>query len=230
VVQSRDADRTTVRVEGALSARELFEHHGRMPLPPYIKRDPTDEDRIWYQTIFAGKEGAIAAPTAALHFTPDLLTRLRDREVGFATVTLHVGLGTFKPVTAERVEDHRMEQESVEVNEKTVAAIHQTRAAGRRVIAIGTTVVRALESAACAENGLVPYRGDTSLFVTPGFQFRAVDALLTNFHLPKSTLLMLVSAFGGRELVRNAYQEAVAARYRFYSYGDAMFIVNRDRP
>jgi len=218
------AERTVVQVEGAVSMAELFERHGRMPLPPYIKRAPDRNDREWYQTVFARKEGAIAAPTAGLHFTPDLLSRLEGKGIGIARVTLHVGIGTFKPVTAERVEEHRMGVEWVEVDEATVQAIQRAKQAGRKTVAVGTTVVRALESAAAQEGGLQPYRGETGLFIVPGFSFRVVDALLTNFHLPRTTLLMLVSAFGGKGLLRQAYQEAVARRYRFYSYGDAMLI------
>ncbi|MGH7147451.1 MAG: tRNA preQ1(34) S-adenosylmethionine ribosyltransferase-isomerase QueA, partial [Nitrospiraceae bacterium] len=199
--------------------------YGRMPLPPYVKRAPTDQDREWYQTLFAQHEGAIAAPTAGLHFTPELLARLQQRGVGLATVTLHVGVGTFKPVTVDRIEDHRMGAEWIEVGAEVVRAIEQVRATGRHIVAVGTTVVRALETAARAEGRIRPYRGETEMFMTPGFPFKVVDALLTNFHLPRTTLLMLVAALAGTEFLRQAYAEAVRERYRFYSYGDAMLIL-----
>jgi S-adenosylmethionine:tRNA ribosyltransferase-isomerase len=206
-VLSRQAGRTVVRIEGTLPLLEFFQLYGRMPLPPYIKRLPTDQDRDWYQTVFAKDEGAIAAPTAGLHFTPTLLARLAARNIELAKVTLHVGIGTFTPVT--------------------VGAIERTKQAGGKIVAVGTTVVRALESAARAQGQLRPYQGETSLFITPGFEFRVVDALVTNFHLPKTTLLMLVSAFAGVDFLRRGYEEAVQQRYRFYSYGDAMFIIDR---
>ncbi len=225
VVIERSAIRTTVRVESPIPVSEWLRQHGRMPLPPYMKRAPTDQDRAWYQTMFAEHEGAIAAPTAGLHFTPELLARLRQREVELRTVTLHVGVGTFKPVTVDQVEDHRMGVEWVEVGVETVCAIEQARATGRRIVAVGTTVVRALETAARADGQIRPYRGETDMFMTPGFPFKVVDALLTNFHLPRTTLLMLVSALTGTEFLRQAYAEAVRERYRFYSYGDAMLIL-----
>ena len=225
VVVERSAIRTTVRVESPIPVSEWLRQHGRMPLPPYMKRAPTDQDRAWYQTMFAEHEGAIAAPTAGLHFTPELLARLRQREVELRTVTLHVGVGTFKPVTVDQVEDHRMGVEWVEVGVETVYAIEQARATGRRIVAVGTTVVRALETAARADGQIRPYRGETDMFMTPGFPFKVVDALLTNFHLPRTTLLMLVSALTGTEFLRQAYAEAVRERYRFYSYGDAMLIL-----
>jgi len=225
VVVERNAIRTTVRVESPIPVSEWLQQHGRMPLPPYIKRAPTDQDRAWYQTMFAQHEGAIAAPTAGLHFTSDLLARLRQREVELRAVTLHVGVGTFKPVTVDQIEDHRMAAEWVDVGVETVRAIEQARATGRRIVAVGTTVVRALETAARADGQIRPYQGETDMFMTPGFSFKAVDALLTNFHLPRTTLLMLVSALAGTEFLRQAYAEAVRQRYRFYSYGDAMLIL-----
>ena len=225
VVVERSAIRTTVRVESPIPVSEWLQQHGRMPLPPYMKRAPTDQDRAWYQTIFAQHEGAIAAPTAGLHFTSDLLARLRQRGVELRAVTLHVGVGTFKPVTVDQIDDHRMAAEWVEVGVETVRAIEQTRATGRRIVAVGTTVVRALETAARADGQIRPYQGETDLFMTPGFEFKVVDALLTNFHLPRTTLLMLVSALAGTEFLRQAYAEAVRQRYRFYSYGDAMLIL-----
>jgi S-adenosylmethionine:tRNA ribosyltransferase-isomerase len=225
VVVERNAIRTTVRVESPIPVSEWLQQHGRMPLPPYIKRAPTDQDRAWYQTMFARHEGAIAAPTAGLHFTSDLLARLRQRGVELRAVTLHVGVGTFKPVTVDQIEDHRMAAEWVEVGVETVRAIEQARATGRRIVAVGTTVVRALETAARTDGQIRPYQGETDMFMTPGFSFKAVDALLTNFHLPRTTLLMLVSALAGTEFLRQAYAEAVRQRYRFYSYGDAMLIL-----
>lgn len=202
-----------------------LERLGHMPLPPYIQREDEAEDRERYQAVWARTPGAIAAPTAGLHFTREILDRLAATGVEIAEVTLHVGLGTFKPVTADRIEDHRMESERWEVSETTAEAIRRTRERGGRVVAIGTTVVRTLESAALAGGGEVHAgSGATELFITPGFQFRVVDVLLTNFHLPKSTLLMLVSAFAGREKVLSAYEEANRESYRFYSYGDAMLL------
>jgi S-adenosylmethionine:tRNA ribosyltransferase-isomerase len=227
-VLEREAGRTVVRIEGAFPVGEWFDAHGCMPLPPYIKRPPKDQDREWYQTLFAKDEGAIAAPTAGLHFTPTLLNRLAARGIELAKITLHVGVGTFKPVTVERIEDHRMEPEWVEVGQETVRAIEQARQRNGKIVAVGTTVVRALESAARISGTVQAYRGETGLFIAPGYRFRIVEALLTNFHLPQTTLLMLVSAFGGTEFVRQGYEEAVQARYRFYSYGDAMLITNRE--
>jgi S-adenosylmethionine:tRNA ribosyltransferase-isomerase len=223
-VLGRGGGRTVVRIEGSLPVAEWFHKHGCMPLPPYIKRQPHQQDREWYQTVFARKEGAIAAPTAGLHFTPALLTQLAMRRVEVAKVTLHVGVGTFKPVTVERIEEHRMEPEFVEVGAETVQAIEDTKRRKGRIVAVGTTVVRALESAVSGSGTLRAYQGDTSLFITPGHRFQIVEALLTNFHLPQTTLLMLVAAFAGTDFLRQAYEEAVRRRYRFYSYGDAMLI------
>ena len=225
VVAKRGATRTTVRVESPIPLSEWLRQYGRMPLPPYMKRAPTEQDREWYQTLFAQHEGAIAAPTAGLHFTPELLARLQQRGIGLTTITLHVGVGTFKPVTVDQIEDHRMGAEWVEVGAEAVYAIEQVRATGRRIVAVGTTVVRALETAARVDGQIRLYRGETDIFMTPGFPFKVVDALLTNFHLPRTTLLMLVSALAGTEYLRHAYAEAVRERYRFYSYGDAMLIL-----
>ncbi len=225
VVIERGAIRTTVRVESPIPFSEWLRQHGRMPLPPYLKRAPTDQDREWYQTLFALHEGAIAAPTAGLHFTPELLARLRQSGIGLTAVTLHVGVGTFKPVTVDRIEDHQMGAEWIEVGAEAVRSIEQVRAAGGRIVSVGTTVVRALETAARGDGRIRPYCGETDIFMTPGFSFKVVDALLTNFHLPRTTLLMLVSALAGTELLRQAYADAVRERYRFYSYGDAMLIL-----
>jgi S-adenosylmethionine:tRNA ribosyltransferase-isomerase len=195
---------------------------GHVPLPPYIHRPDTPEDRERYQTVYARRPGAIAAPTAGLHFTEELLREIEETGVHIARITLHVGIGTFKPVSAERIEEHRMDHERYEIGEEAAEAIRQARAGGR-VVAVGTTVVRTLESAAILGGGEVHAgSASTDLFITPGFRFQVVDALLTNFHLPRSTLLMLVSAFAGRERVLAAYEEAIREGYRFYSYGDAM--------
>jgi S-adenosylmethionine:tRNA ribosyltransferase-isomerase len=196
-----------------------------MPLPPYIKRPPSREDHGWYQTLFAKHEGAIAAPTAGLHFTADLLSQLAARSIQVAAITLHVGPATFKPVTVERVEDHQMGAEYFEIGDEAARAIARTKQAGRRVVAVGTTVVRTLETAARGTGVVVSMSGQSRRFITPGFQFKVADALMTNFHLPKTTLMMLVSAFAGTESMREAYAEAVQERYRFYSYGDAMLIL-----
>ena len=204
----------------------LLERHGHVPLPPYIEHADTADDAARYQTVFAAKPGAVAAPTAALHFDDALLAALRERGVGSAAVTLHVGAGTFQPVRVERIAEHRMHSEWFEVSEATVAAIQATKAAGGRIVSVGTTTLRALESAARG-GALAPFRGETDIFITPGFPFRVVDLLVTNFHLPKSTLLMLVSAFSGLDHVRALYRHAVESRYRFFSYGDAMLIQRR---
>jgi S-adenosylmethionine:tRNA ribosyltransferase-isomerase len=199
---------------------------GRMPLPPYIKRPggADDRDRSDYQTIFAARDGAVAAPTAGLHFTPELLAALDARGVARIAVTLHVGAGTFLPVKAEDTKDHVMHAESGEIEAAAAAAIERTREAGGRVVAVGTTSLRLLESAADERGRLRPFAGDTSLFITPGYRFKAVDLLLTNFHLPRSTLFMLVSAFAGIDRMKSAYEHAKSARYRFYSYGDCCLL------
>jgi S-adenosylmethionine:tRNA ribosyltransferase-isomerase len=200
-----------------------LERLGHVPLPPYIRRTDDAADRERYQTIFARRPGAIAAPTAGLHFSTELLAALAGAGIERAAVTLHVGLGTFKPVTAPLVSDHRMDRERYDISGETAAALARARGAGRRVVAVGTTVVRALEAAAAAAAGEVTAgAGSTDLFIAPGFRFQVVDVLLTNFHLPRSTLLMLAAAFAGRERVLAAYQEALRRGYRFFSYGDAM--------
>jgi S-adenosylmethionine:tRNA ribosyltransferase-isomerase len=204
---------------------EAVDAIGHMPLPPYIKRDDAAADRDRYQTVFARARGSIAAPTAGLHFTPAILDSLRARGVAMTAITLHVGYGTFQPVRVERVEEHRVDAEHYEISAAAADAISRARAAGRRIVAVGTTTTRTLEHIARLGEGVVtPGRGVTDLFIYPGFEFRIVNSLLTNFHLPRSSLLMLVAAFGGLDLVRSAYDAAVAAGYRFYSYGDAMLI------
>jgi S-adenosylmethionine:tRNA ribosyltransferase-isomerase len=213
-------------LEFSCDVAEFFERHGQIPLPPYIERGAEKADRERYQTIFARERGAVAAPTAGLHFDETIFAALRARQIAHAFVTLHVGAGTFAPVRVDDIDRHSMHAERVEVPESTCAAIDRASAAGGRVIAVGTTVVRSLETAAsvaCAGR-IGPYRGVTRIFIKPGYQFRAVDAMVTNFHLPESTLLMLCAAFVGREALLAAYAHAVEARYRFFSYGDAMFL------
>jgi len=244
-VVSKEGDLWKVAVPGQVL--EFFEKWGEVPLPPYIHRPPDAADRQRYQSIFARHAGAVAAPTASLHFDDELMGKIDARGVQRAFVTLHVGAGTFQPVRTDDLESHVMHAEWVSVSDATCDAINRTRAAGGRVVSIGTTVARALESAALAaparreepqmesreapsratresSTPLLPFSGDTRLFISPGFKFRVVDALLTNFHLPESTLLMLVSAFAGREKTLAAYEHAVRAKYRFFSYGDAMFV------
>jgi S-adenosylmethionine:tRNA ribosyltransferase-isomerase len=201
----------------------LLQAHGHVPLPPYITHEDAPDDEARYQTVFAERPGAVAAPTAALHFDAALLQALQERGVGRAAVTLHVGAGTFQPVRAENLADHRMHAEWFEVNAATVQAIAATRAAGGRIVSLGTTTLRALESAA-RDGTLRAGAAETDIFITPGFEFKVVDQLITNFHLPRSTLLMLVSAFAGHEQVLALYRHAVEARYRFFSYGDAMLL------
>lgn len=205
-------------------AIELIERHGRLPLPPYIERTAESADEERYQTVFAKERGSVAAPTAGLHFDAPLLERLRDRGVDVAHVTLHVGAGTFQPVRVQDLSQHRMHTEHYHVPQATVDAVAATKKRGGRIVAVGTTSLRTLESAAHADGTLKVGAGETALFVTPGYKFRVADRLITNFHLPKSTLLMLVSAFGGMEPIRAAYRHAIASGYRFFSYGDAMLI------
>jgi S-adenosylmethionine:tRNA ribosyltransferase-isomerase len=205
-------------------AFDLIERHGRMPLPPYIEREAQASDEERYQTVYARESGSVAAPTAGLHFDAPLLQRLRERGIGLAQVTLHVGAGTFQPVRVQQIVQHRMHAERYHVPLETAQAIAATRARGGRVVAVGTTSLRTLEAAAREDGSVAVGAGETALFVTPGFRFRVVDCLITNFHLPKSTLLMLVSAFGGIEPIRAAYRHAIDAGYRFFSYGDAMLI------
>lgn len=217
------------RIAAPGPALEFFDRFGEVPLPPYIRRPATVSDRERYQTIFAREPGAIAAPTASLHFDEALMAMLAARGVRRSLVTLHVGAGTFQPLRADELAAHVMHSEQAAVGAATCEAIAQTRAAGGRVVAVGTTVVRALESAALAggQHRVAPWSGETRLFITPGFRFQVVDALLTNFHLPESTLLMLVCAFAGYGHVLAAYRHAVSAHYRFFSYGDAMLVTRR---
>jgi len=204
---------------------ELLSQYGHIPLPPYIEREDTEADRERYQTVFAQHAGAVAAPTAGLHFTDELLQSLINKGVSTAEVTLHVGAGTFLPVRVDNLNDHVMHAEWVEVNQDVCDAVSACKARGGKVVAVGTTTVRSLESAAKEGNGsLVPFSGDTRLFITPGYQFNVVDAMITNFHVSESTLLMLVSAFSGYDNIKKAYRHAIEQEYRFFSYGDAMFL------
>ena len=203
--------------------REWLERAGQTPLPPYITQKLSDRER--YQTIYAKYEGSVAAPTAGLHFTPDLFQKIQSQGVQVGFLTLHVGIGTFRPVKTEVVEDHTMHPEEFVLSEELARSITATKQAGGRVIAVGTTVVRVLESQAVARGQVAPGSGGTNIFIYPGFEFKVIDGLVTNFHLPKSTLLMLVSAFAGREFVMECYQRAIQERYRFFSFGDAMLIV-----
>lgn len=211
--------------EGDLSPWECLDRIGRVPLPPYIRGgEMVDEDRVNYQTVFAARPGAVAAPTAGLHFTPDLLRKLSAAGIGQAHITLHVGLDTFRPLQVDRLADHKMHSEWGELSPAAADALKRTTEAGGRLVAVGTTSVRVLETAA-ASGTVTPWSGPTDLFIRPPYTFRAVDALLTNFHLPRTTLMVLVAAFAGADLIRRAYQEAIRQQYRFYSYGDAMLIL-----
>lgn len=222
-VLGREGEFYLLRLLGDEALEKLLLRAGRLPLPPYIQRDPGVDDTERYQTVFAKHVGAVAAPTAGLHFDDALLEQLRARGVQFGHITLHVGAGTFQPMRAESVHEHTMHSEWLNVGAELVEQIRRIRAAGHRVIAVGTTVVRALETA-MREGEVQPYAGDTRIFIFPGYRIRSVDALITNFHLPQSTLMMLVSALCGRERILEAYRHAVERRYRFFSYGDAMLL------
>ncbi|GMU49793.1 MAG: S-adenosylmethionine:tRNA ribosyltransferase-isomerase [Candidatus Desulfobacillus denitrificans] len=228
-VVAREGAFYLLRFPGPEDLVELLERHGKLPLPPYIQRHAEEADEARYQTVYARNRGSVAAPTAGLHFDAALIKALRARGIDFAWLTLHVGAGTFQPVRVENLAQHRMHRERYVIPADTVAALAGARARGGRIVAVGTTSLRAMEAAA-QEGEIHAGPGETELFILPGFRFRAADALITNFHLPKSTLLMLVSAFGGLENLRRAYAHAVAERYRFFSYGDAMFISRHDRP
>jgi len=224
----RQGDLFKLRFEGEANVLDLLEQYGHIPLPPYIAREDEAEDQQRYQTVFAEHPGAVAAPTAGLHFDETTLQALADRGVKSAFITLHVGAGTFQPVRVENIEDHHMHAEYIDVNDEVIQQIQLTKVQGGRVIAVGTTAVRSLESAAQAakEKGLDlrEFHGDSQIFIYPGYEYQVVDAMVTNFHLPESTLLMLVSAFAGHQNIMAAYRHAVAEKYRFFSYGDAMFI------
>jgi len=225
VMQQRHDTLFELELLGDEPVLAMLERLGHMPLPPYIARPDTEEDKARYQTVYNQKPGAVAAPTAGLHFDQPLLDQLQAKGIEFAYVTLHVGAGTFQPVRVDSILEHKMHAEYIEVDQAVVDAVAACKARGNKVVAVGTTSVRSLESAAKQHGGeLKPYSGDTQIFIYPGYQFKVIDSLITNFHLPESTLIMLVSAFSSREHVLNAYQTAIAEQYRFYSYGDAMFI------
>jgi len=225
IVEAREQDIYILRFIHSLPLVDLLDRYGRVPLPPYIEHVATDSDESRYQTVFAQESGAVAAPTAGLHFDQAMLDTLRAMGVSIVYITLHVGAGTFQPVRVENIEDHVMHAEPYSIPPNTIEAIQACKADGGRVLAVGTTCLRALEACARANAGqLVAGQGETNLFITPGYRFQVVDRLLTNFHLPRSTLLMLVSAFAGIDTIQHAYQHAVAARYRFFSYGDAMLL------
>ncbi len=229
VVALGEGGRLELALTGDGPVTDILEREGEMPLPPYIKRDPGDAreraDRDRYQTVYASQPGAVAAPTAGLHFTPDLLAALAVRGVRKVELTLHVGIGTFRPVAVDRVAEHRMDEERYVIGEDAAAAIRATQASGGRIVAVGSTTVRTLETVAAAHGEVRACAGRSALFIYPPYRFRVVDAMFTNFHLPKSTLLMMVSALAGRDLVLSAYRAAIAERYRFYSYGDGMLIL-----
>lgn len=228
IAEARHADGSfTLAFEGDEPVEVLLERAGTMPLPPYIagKRGVDAQDREDYQTMFAEKNGAVAAPTASLHFTPELIAALDEAGIGRETLTLHVGAGTFLPVKAEDTDDHAMHAEWGRIEPETAARLNAARAAGGRIIAVGTTSLRLLESAAQEDGTIAPFTGDTAIFITPGYRFKAVDGLMTNFHLPKSTLMMLVSALMGRERMMDVYAHAIAQKYRFYSYGDSSLLL-----
>lgn len=231
IMQARHDALFELKFLGEDKVLSVLEHIGHMPLPPYIDRPDEDSDRERYQTVYNEKPGAVAAPTAGLHFDDNLLAKIKAKGVNLAFVTLHVGAGTFQPVRVEEIADHIMHSEYVEVSAEVVEQINQTKAAGKRVIAVGTTSVRSIESAAKEANKigqpLQAFYGDTDIFITPGYQFQVIDALVTNFHLSESTLLMLVSAFSGYDHIMTAYQHAVDQQYRFFSYGDAMFLTKK---
>ena len=233
-VAAREGVFFVVETIGQTSLAELVECYGHTPLPPYIKRPDTANDRQRYQTVYARNPGAIAAPTAGLHFDQALLDKLQARGVGLAFLTLHIGAGTFMPVRVDDIRQHRMHREWVAVSTALCTAVNRCKAVGGRVVAVGTTVVRSLEAAAQqssdSEPGLQPFTGETDLFIYPGHEFRVVDAMVTNFHLPQSSLLMLVSAYAGRQRLLDAYQEAIARQYRFFSYGDAMYLYRSPPP
>ena len=224
VIGHREFGERTLRFDPVSDFWGAVDRLGHMPLPPYIHREDRAGDQERYQTVYARERGAVAAPTAGLHFTPEILDELRVRGVEIASVTLHVGLGTFQPVRVERVEDVRLHTERYTISAETAAALNAARREGRRIVAAGTTTVRTVEHCARGGGAFAAHSGSTNIFIAPGFEFRVVEALLTNFHLPKSTLLMLVSAFAERDRALNAYRHAVGEKYRFFSYGDCMFV------
>jgi S-adenosylmethionine:tRNA ribosyltransferase-isomerase len=227
---ARHGELFELEFKGEQTVLKILDEIGHMPLPPYIDRPDTDEDKARYQTVYNEKPGAVAAPTAGLHFDETLLEKIKAKGIETQFITLHVGAGTFQPVRVDSVDEHVMHSEYIEVSQEVVDAIKKTKANGGRVIAVGTTSVRSLESAAKASEGeLQPLYGDTDIFIYPGYEFQVVDAMVTNFHLPESTLIMLVSAFAGQDHILNAYNTAIEEQYRFFSYGDAMFITKQDK-
>ncbi|MFH0907423.1 MAG: tRNA preQ1(34) S-adenosylmethionine ribosyltransferase-isomerase QueA [bacterium] len=229
LLEDGEMGRARVRIDSPVPVLDLLEKYGEPPLPPYIQRsaisDQKSEDRERYQTVYAKQPGAVAAPTAGLHFTPEVFERLRAKGVDRAEVTLHVGLGTFRPVTTARIEEHRMEAERYEIREETARNVAETKSRSGRVVAVGSTAVRTLEACSPFFSAAEKKEGRTALFIRPPYEFKVVDAMLTNFHLPKSTLIMMVSALAGRELIFRAYEEAIREKYRFFSYGDCMLIL-----
>ena len=223
VMLERVGELFKIQFSGSQNVYELLEQHGALPLPPYIERAADDDDDTRYQTVYAKHQGAVAAPTAGLHFTEEILNQLKNKGVEFAEVTLHVGAGTFQPVRVDNIADHKMHSEWFNIPERTVQQIESAKARGNKIWSVGTTSLRAIESAA-RSGSLKAGTGDTDIFITPGYEFQVIDCLLTNFHLPKSTLLMLVSAFSGYDRIRQIYQHAIAQEYRFFSYGDAMIL------
>ncbi|MGQ9609749.1 MAG: tRNA preQ1(34) S-adenosylmethionine ribosyltransferase-isomerase QueA [bacterium] len=214
-----------IQFENEEEMKELINKYGKPPLPPYIKREADDEDKKNYQTIYAKNNGAVAAPTAGLHFTEYVFDSLKSKGIEAVELTLHVGLGTFQPVKVENIEEHEIHSEYFTISQDTAQRINQTKANGGKIVAVGTTSVRALESSSDDRGNIHSFSGFTNIFIYPGYKFRVVDKLITNFHLPRSTLIMLVSAFAGRDFIMSAYNEAIKERYRFYSYGDAMLII-----
>ncbi len=229
----RQDDMFVLDVVGEMTVLELMQQIGHMPLPPYIQREDDVEDMDRYQTVYAKIPGAVAAPTAGLHFTDELMQEITDQGVDIVFVTLHVGAGTFQPVRVDNIEEHQMHSEYLEVSAEVCEKVKKCKARGGRVIAVGTTAVRCLETAVQSDEleiyQIETYQGETDIFIYPGYKFKVVDALITNFHLSESTLLMLVSAFAGRDNIMNAYQHAIAEAYRFFSYGDAMFLINSEK-
>lgn len=229
-MMARHGELFELEFKGEQTVLKILDEIGHMPLPPYIDRPDTDEDKARYQTVYNEKPGAVAAPTAGLHFDETLLEKIKAKGIETQFITLHVGAGTFQPVRVDSVDEHVMHSEYIEVSQEVVDAIKKTKANGGRVIAVGTTSVRSLESAAKASEGeLQPLYGDTDIFIYPGYEFKVVDAMVTNFHLPESTLIMLVSAFAGQDHILNAYNTAIEEQYRFFSYGDAMFLTKQDK-
>jgi len=225
ILDKTESQERLIKFETDGNPKKLIEELGKPPLPPYIKREIEPEDKERYQTIYAKEEGAVAAPTAGLHFTEAVFENLKVKGIDRVEITLHVGLGTFQPVKTENVEDHIIHEEIFSIPSEVAKRINETRSKGGKIVAVGTTTVRALESSIDANGEIIPRSGSTNIYIYPGFKFRAVDAMITNFHLPKSTLIMLVCAFAGRDFVMRAYHSAIKEKYRFYSYGDAMLIL-----